>query len=104
MFPLEYYLITVAAVYVVGLYCLASKRDMIRLLIGIAILGNAANLSFVSLSAHVYPGTSDPLASTVVIVLIVLEACIVAVGLSITLWAYRHYKTLDVRKLSKLRW
>lgn len=77
---------------------------MIRLLIGIAILGNAVNLNFVSLSAHVYVGTFDPLATGVVMMLIIIEACIVAVGLSITIWAYRHYKTLDVRRLSKLRW
>ncbi|MFQ6084977.1 MAG: NADH-quinone oxidoreductase subunit NuoK [Candidatus Bathyarchaeia archaeon] len=103
MVSIEYYLGTIVILYVLGLYCLASKRNMIKLLIAIAILGNAVNLSFISLSAHMYPA-SDPLASSVVIMLIVIEACIAAVGLSITIWAYRHYKTLDVRQLSRLKW
>jgi len=35
---------------------------------------------------------------------IVFAGCITAIALTIVTYAYRHYGTLDVRKLKRLRW
>ncbi len=77
---------------------------MVKLLLGIVILANAANLSFISFSTFRYGGAIDPFAHTIVLMAIVIEAFVTAVGLAMILNAYRHYRTLDVRKLRKLRW
>jgi multisubunit Na+/H+ antiporter MnhC subunit len=77
---------------------------MIKLIIGIEILTSAANLNFIALSAYGKPGQVDPLGHTFVIMSIVIGACVVAVALTIAVNAYRHYKTLDVRELKRLRW
>lgn len=97
-------LATVIALYLIGLYCLAAKRNMIRLMIGIGILGNAVNLNFMSISAFMSPGTFDPFAHLIVIIVIVIETVTMAVGLTMVIHAYRHYGTLDVRELRRLRW
>lgn len=102
--PLGFYLAGIAALFVIGTYCLVAKGNMIRLLIGLSILGNAANLGFVALSAYRVVGAFDPLAHAVVIMAIVIEAAVIAVGLTVVMWAYRHYKTLDVRELKRLKW
>lgn len=98
------YLLCSAVLYVLGLYCLATSRNMIRLIIGIEILTTAANLNFIAFSSYVRPGYVDALAHSIVIMSIVIGACVIAVGLTIAVYAYRHYGTLDVRELRRLRW
>jgi NADH:ubiquinone oxidoreductase subunit K len=97
------FLISVFLLLLIGLGCLMVKRDMIRMLIGLEILFNAANLNFVAFSVG-RPGVVDPLGQSIVLMAIVLDGCVIAVGLAMALNAYRHYGTLDVRKLRRLRW
>ena len=103
MIPRVYYLAGAIALYIVGMYCLAAKRNMIRLVMGVEILMNAAHLSFIVFSAYRTVGYIDLLGHTITIMSIVLAGCITAVALTIVTYAYRHYGTLDVRKLKRLK-
>ena len=103
MIELKYYIAFVFALYIVGLYCLATKRNMIRLVLGIEILINAANLNFIAFSAYRAPGFIDPLAHSMVIISIAIAGCVSAAALALIVYAYKHYGTLDVRKLRELR-
>ena len=103
MDPFTPFLVSVALLLVIGLGCLMVKRDMVRLLIGVEILFNAANLNFVALSTQT-AGYVDPFAHSVVMMAIVLDGCIIAVGLAMALVVYKHYKTLDIRRLRRLKW
>jgi len=103
MIPLSYYITFAAALFIIGIYCLATKRNMIRLILGIEILLNAANINFIVLSAYWKPGFVDPFAHSVVIISTALAGCVSAVALMIVVYAYRHYGTLDVRRLKRLR-
>jgi NADH-quinone oxidoreductase subunit K len=89
--------------FAIGLACLMLKRDMVRILIGIEILFNAANLSFIALSTQTL-GFVDPLAQSVVMMAIVLDGTVIAVGLAMVLNIYRHYGTIDIRQLRRLKW
>ena len=89
--------------FFLGLYCLAVKRNMIRLLIGIEIMINAANLNFIALSSYVVEGAVHPLAHVFTILSIGIGGCIIALGLVIVIYAHRHYGTLDVRELRRLK-
>ena len=89
--------------FVIGLGCLMVKRDMVRLLIGVEILFNAANLCFIALSSNL-TGFIDPFPQSIVMMAIVLDGSVIAVGLVIVINAYKHYGTLDVRKLRRLKW
>jgi len=101
--PLMPFLVSVALMLVIGLGCLMIKRDMVRLLIGVEILFNAANLFFIALSTQT-SGYIDPFAHSVVMMAIVLDGTVIAVGLAMVLNVYRHYKTIDIRKLRRLKW
>jgi len=70
---------------------------------GIEILINAAHINFIALSAYWTPGFIDPLARSIVIISIGLAGCVGAILLSFTVYAYRHYGTLDVRKMRELK-
>lgn len=104
MIPLNYYIACAVALYIIGMYCLTSKRNMIKLVMGLEILVNAAHLSFIVFSAYISVGYIDPLGHSIVIMSIGFAGCVTALALTIVTYAYKHYKTLDVRKLRRLRW
>lgn len=98
-------LAAVFALFSIGVYCIAVKRNMIRILLGIEIVLNAGNLAFIYFaSPYSRGGFVDPLGQSIVIMSIILGGCIVAVGLSLVVNAYRHFKTMDVRQLRRLKW
>lgn len=103
MTQLSVVLVFIFLQFVIGLGCLMVKRDMVRLLIGIEILFNAANLCFIALSSHI-SGFIDPFPQSIVMMAIVLDGSVIAVGLVIVINAYKHYGTLDIRKLRRLKW
>lgn len=99
----SFYLALAVFLYFIGIYCLVTKRNMIRLILGIEILINGANLNFIAFSAFRTPGFVDPLAHSIVIISISLAGCVSAAALILVVYAYRYYGTLDVRKLKRLR-
>ena len=103
MAPMTIFLVSTALMLAVGLGCLMFKRDMVRILIGVEILFNAANLLFIALSAQ-QAGFVDPYAHSIVKMAIVLDGTVIAVGLAMVMNVYKHYKTLDIRKLRRLKW
>ncbi len=103
MIPLELYLGCSVALYLLGLYCLVVKRNMIRLLLALEIMMNGASLNFIAFSTYGAPGFTQPVAHAFAILAIGAGGCVIALGLAITLYAYRHYRTIDVRELRRLR-
>jgi NADH-quinone oxidoreductase subunit K len=76
---------------------------MIRILLGLEIVLNAANMGFIIFSSRLI-NRVDLLGQSISILSISLGGCVIAVGLSIVLYAYKHYKTINVKELKKLRW
>jgi NADH-quinone oxidoreductase subunit K len=103
MLDLTYYLVFSLALYVIGIYCLATKRNMIRLLLGIEILVNAANINFIVFAAYTMPGFVDSMGHSFASISIGLAGAVSAVALAIVVLVYRHYGTLDVDELKLLR-
>jgi multicomponent Na+:H+ antiporter subunit C len=103
MSQLSVVLVFIFLQFLIGLGCLMVKRDMVRLLIGVEIMFNAANLCFIALSSHI-TGFIDPFPQSIVMMAIVLDGSVIAVGLVIVINAYKHYGTLDVRRLRRLKW
>ncbi len=103
MSQLSVVLVFIFLQFLIGLGCLMVKRDMVRLLIGVEIMFNAANLCFIALSSHI-TGFIDPFPQSIVMMAIVLDGTVIAVGLVIVINAYKHYGTLDVRRLRRLKW
>ncbi len=103
MLELTYYVIFSIALYILGIYCLAVKRNMIRLILGIEILVNAANINFIVFAAYAMPGFVDSMGHSFASISIGLAGAVSAVALAIVVLIYRHYGTLDVDELKKLR-
>lgn len=103
MIDIAYYITFAITLYGIGIYCLATKRNMIRLILGLEILLNAANVTFIVFSAYALPGFVDPLAQSFVVVSIGIAGSVSAVALTLVVYAYKHYGTLDVKKLQRLK-
>ena len=94
------YMVFVGLLFFIGLYCLLTFRNMIKLLIGLEIMAKAAVLSFITAG---YIRGETFLAQSLVITFIVVEVCIVAVALALAINAYRNTGTLDIRRLANLK-
>ncbi len=103
MIDLTFYLVFAIALYIIGLYTLATKRNMLRLVLGIEMIINAANINFITFAAYAMPGFVDPLGNSFVCISIGLAGAVSAVALAIVISAYRLYGTLDVKELRRLR-
>ena len=83
-----------------GVYALLAKRNLIRLFIGIEVIGKGVSLL---LLATGFARDNVLLAQALVVTYIVIEVCVVATALALIINVYRHTKSLDIRKLAKLK-
>jgi NADH:ubiquinone oxidoreductase subunit K len=102
MMTLDVSLIGAFALITVGLYCLATNRNMIMMVIGVEIMMNGSILALVGLTSGP-TGLVDPLPESLAIMAIAIGGSVAAVGLVMITQVYKHYKTLDVRELKRLR-
>jgi multicomponent Na+:H+ antiporter subunit C len=107
-----------------GLYCLLSKRNLIKLVIGLSVLTDGVHLFLISMvyrtegiaaivtgemieeglvSPEFFRIAVDPLPQALVLTSIVINICILALALSLVVYAYHHYKTLDPFKMRGLK-
>lgn len=91
-----------ALIFSIGVYVLATKRNVIKQLIGIEFLINAAHLNFVGLATS-NPNGLDPYALSLVLLSLGAGAAVIAVALLILVHVYRQYGTMDLEKLRRLR-
>jgi NADH-quinone oxidoreductase subunit K len=103
MIDLSFYIIFSIALYIIGIYCLATKRNMLRLILGIEILVNAANINFITFAAYAMPGFVDSMGHSFASISIGLAGAVSAVALAIVVIVYRHTGTLDVEELKRLK-
>ena len=100
---LEHVLIVGAVLFAIGLYVALSKRNAVAVLMGIELMLNAVNLTFIAFARFVE--SPRPLDGHVfVIFVITVAAAEAAVALALAVAVYRHRQTIDIGKISLLRW
>lgn len=106
MIPLEYYLGLSALLFFAGAYGVLTSRNAIVVLMAIEIMLNAANLNFVAFSAYApqLRGFPDATGQVFALFSIAIAAAEVVVGLAILLTVYRRHGTIELDKISLLRW
>jgi len=91
------------ALLALGLYGLAVKRNLIRLIIALEILVNSACLGFTAFSAMSGTGAADPMVGVLIIIVLAIGGCIAAFGLALALAIYKRFGTVDAWELRRLR-
>lgn len=99
---LERYLLLSSALFSIGIYGLTASRNVIRVLMSIELLLNAASLNLVAFSNYVDPlEIRGQIFSIFVMAVAAAEA---AIALAIILAIYRNISSVDMEDFSSLKW
>ncbi len=109
--------IVVALLLIIGFYTIGFKRNLIKVIIGVEILEGAVNLFLIALGYvkgayapiytmapkaalnHMVLPTPQALTLTSIVIGVAVSALMLAFAVNI----YRHYGTLDVTKIRRLK-
>lgn len=94
------YLFFSALLIFIGIYCLLTMRNLIKLFIAVEVISKGISLALVATGAV---KNNILLAQSLVITYIVVEVSLVATALALIINIYKKNKSLDVRLLSKLK-
>ena len=97
-----YYVFFRALLFILGAYCLATKKSLIKQIIGLEIMVNAAHLNFVAIATK-SPWGVDTYVQTFILLSLGVGAAVVALALLLSVQVYRVYRTTDITKLRRLR-
>lgn len=100
---LEHVLIVGGILFAIGLYIALAKRNAVAVLMGIELMLNAVNLTFIAFARFVE--SPRPLDGHVfAIFVITVAAAEASVALALVVAVYRHRGTIDVDRINVLRW
>ena len=94
------YMFFTAVLLFTGIYCLLTMRNLIKLFIGIMVIGKAVSLALVATGLA---KRNVLAAQSLVVTYIVVEVSLVAVALALIINIHRKTKSLDIRQLAKLK-
>ena len=97
-------LFTSLILVILGLYTVVTKKNLLKIIIGMEIMATGVNINFIGLSLLKNPQLIDPTSHALAIISILLDGALVGVALAMTLVVYRKFKTLDTDKIRRLRW
>jgi NADH-quinone oxidoreductase subunit K len=83
-----------------GLLLVITRRNAVAALLGVELMLNAANLNLVGFN-RLYPARLD--GQLTALFAIVLAAAMAAVGLALVLNVYRHFRTVNLDEIDRLR-
>ena len=106
MIPLEHVIGLSAILFVIGMLGVATRRNLIVVLMSIELMLNAVNLAFIGFN-RAWPGTAEAPAldgQIFVLMVITVAAAEVAVGLGILIALFRNRDSVDLEEVSLLKW
>ena len=97
---LTHFLVVSLLVFLMGLYCVLTRRNAVGILMGVELILNSANINYVAFARYGRGGYDGQIFAIFVIMLAAAEA---AVGLAIVLGIYQRFETIDVEATDRLR-
>lgn len=104
---LAHYLTVSGLLFGAGVAIALSKRNAIAVLMGIELMLNAVNLTFLSFSrfSSAFAAGEEPLDGHVFVVFVLtVAAAEAAVALAMSVLVYRRRETVDLDRINLLRW
>jgi len=101
----------------IGLYIILTKRNLIKVIVGLNMVDTGVNLFLISIG-YIGKGTApifsrpgieaskmvDPVPQALVLTAIVIGVAVLALALSLAIRLYQHYGTLNLREIREQRW
>jgi len=92
-------LIVAGALFAIGVFSLVSRGNLIKMVMGLELLGKGVSLLFV-LGGYLSGNTG--VSQAVVFTLIAIEAVVAGLALALVILAKRVWKTFDIAAISRL--
>ena len=99
---LERYILLSISLFCIGVYGLTASRNVIRVLMSIELLLNAANVNLVAFSNFIDP--IDIKGQVFAILVMAIASAEAAVALAIVLAIYRNSSSIDMEDFANLKW
>jgi len=97
------YFLVGAAMFLLGVFTMVSRRNAIYVLMGAELILNAAALNFVAFSRHLASTGANPIDGQMfAIFIVILAAAEAAVALGIVLQLYQHFPSIDISKPNRM--
>lgn len=91
------YLVLSMILLAIGIYCLLTKRDLIKIIISAELIAIASSMNFLLLVSQ----TSKELAQVFMILALSVDTCVNGVLLALLIGVHKKWGTTDVRDISK---
>ena len=91
---IELYFVFAVAILGLGLYCILTKKNIIKSLIGISVMIKGGSLSFLA--------AGGATAQVAVVIIIIVDAIMAAIFLSLAVNVYKQTGSLDIEALKRL--
>lgn len=98
---LEHYLVVSIALFVLGLFTVMTRRNGIRILMGVELILNSANVNLIAFNR--YTPDAGVEGNIFAIFVIILAAAEAAVALAIILAVYQQFSTVHLEEISNLK-
>ena len=102
--------------FLVGIYGVITRRNIIKIIIGLSVMEYSLNLFFIligyikageipiiDIHSHMPVKTVDPLPQALILTSIVIGLATTAMLLAVAIRLYKKYKTFDISKIHSLR-
>lgn len=89
--PFNHVLILAGVLFLMGIFCMTTRRSLIMILLGVEIMLNAAAIILVGASLL----WQDLDGQAIVLFVFAIAAAEVSVGLALIVWAYRRTGSVD---------
>ena len=97
---LRHFLFVSLIVFVLGLYCVLTRKTAIGILLGVELILNFANINYIAFS-HFSSGNYD--GQVFAIFVIMLAAAEAVIGLAIVLGIYQNFSSIDIEAVDSLQ-
>lgn len=111
------YYISGILLILIGMYAVLTKKNIIKIVIGLSIIGSGLNLLLIAIgyvkdaTAPIFSNETlkaadmvDPVPQALVLTAIVIGFGVTAVALALVIRLYDHHKTLNINKIRQLKW
>jgi len=99
--PLEYFLIVSTIMFFVGIYGFITRKNLITILMSTELILNSVNINFVAFNRYLYPNNLHGHFFTLFIIAVAAAEAAVAIAIIINI--YRHYTSIDVENVEKMK-
>ncbi len=100
--PLTHILFVSTALFLIGMYGLFTRRNLITMLMSIELMLNSVNINFVAFNKYLYPDKLDGIFFSIFIITVAAAEAAVAIAIIINL--YRTHNSIDVEDATELKY